>query len=145
MPLNLSSIVKITKVKDHTTAGTTDVESDIIDMQGYEGVMFLTSLGTAAADNLIKVQQNTANSTSGMADLTGTGVTSGASPSNEDLWVDVYRPRERYLRAVVVIDTPSTCESVWAFQYGARETPVDNTTSGTITGESWASPAEGTA
>lgn len=143
--MNLMRYTLLTKVKDHTTAGTTDVESDIIDMAGYEGAVFFTSLGTAAADNLLKVQQNTANSTSGMADLVGTGVTSGASPSNEDLWVEVYKPLERYLRAVVVIDTSSTCESVWCLRYGARELPVDNTTSGTIEGEVHVSPIEGTA
>lgn len=142
---NLMSGVKLTKVADHTTAGTTDVESSIIDMKGYEGVVFFTSLGTAAADNLIKVQQDDANGAGGMADLTGTGVTSGASPSNEDLWVEVYRPTKRYVRAVVVIDTSSTCESVYALQYGARQFPVDNTTSGTIEGEIHAEPAEGTA
>lgn len=142
---NLSSQVKLTKVADHTAAGTTDVESAILDMQGYEGVIFFTSFGTAAADNLLKIQQNTANSTSGMADLTGTGVTSGASPSNEDVWSEVYRPRERYVRCIAVVDTSSTVESIWAIQYGARVVPVDNTTSGTIEGEMAASPAEGTA
>lgn len=143
--MNLMRNVLLTKVKDHTTAGTTDVESDIIDMSGYEGVVFFTSLGTAAADNILKVQQNTVNSASGMADLVGTGVTSGASPSNEDLWVEVHKPIERYLRAVVVIDTSSTCESVWALRYGARNLPTDNTTSGTIEGEVHVSPIEGTA
>lgn len=145
MPLNISSNVKLTKVADHTTAGTTDVESAILDMSGYEGVMFFTSFGTAAADNLLKVQQDDANASGGMADLLGSGVVSGASPSNEDVWADVYRPTKRYVRCVAVVDTSSTVESIWALQYGPRETPVDNTTSGTITGESSASPAEGTA
>lgn len=142
---NLMTGAKLTKLADHTTAGTTDVESAILDMSGYEGVVFFTSFGTAAADNSIKVQQNTANSTSGMADLTGTSVVSGASPSNEDVWVEVYRPQERYVRAYVTVDTSSTVESVWALQYGARNQAVDNTTSGTIEGEIHASPAEGTA
>lgn len=143
--MNLMANTKLVKVKDHSTAGTSDVESDIVDTSGYEGVVFFTSLGTAAADNLIRVQQNTINSTSGMADLLGSGVTSGASPSNEDLWVDIHKPRERYLRAVVDRDTSSTVESIWALLYGARKLPVDNTVSGTIEGEISASPAEGTA
>lgn len=142
---NLSSITKWTKVADHTTAGTTDVESAILDMSGYEGVMFVTSFGTAAANNSLKAQQNTANSTSGMADLLGTSVVSGASPSNEDVWIDLYRPQERYVRCIAVVDTSSTVESIWAVQYGPREMVVDNTTDGTIIGEVHASPAEGTA
>lgn len=142
---NLSSLVKLTKVADHTTAGTTDVEGAILDMSGWEGVMFFTSFGTAAADNLLKVQQDDVNSAGGMADLLGTGVVSGASPSNEDVWVDVYRPQKRYVRCIAVVDTSSTVESIYALQYGPREMPVDNTTSGTIQGEAHASPAEGTA
>lgn len=143
--LNLSSQVKLTKVADHTTAGTTDVTSAILDMSGYEGVLFFTSFGTAAADNSLKAQQDTDSAGGTMADLLSTSVVSGASPSNEDVWLDVYRPRERYVRCIAVVDTSSTCESIWALQYGARERVVDNTTSGTITGESHAEPAEGTA
>lgn len=143
--LNLSSLVKLTKVADHTAAGTTDVESAILDMSGFEGVMFFTSFGTAAADNLLKVQQDDANAAGGMADLLGTSVVSGASPSNEDVWVDVFRPTKRYVRCIAVVDTSSTVESIYALQYGPREMPVDNTTSGTITGESHSAPAEGTA
>lgn len=140
---NLSSLVKLTKVADHTTAGTTDVESAILDMSGYEGVLFITSYGTAATNNILKAQQDDVNSAGGMADLTGTGVASGSS--DEDVWLDVYRPQKRYVRCIAVVDTSSTVESIWALQYGAREMVVDNTTSGTIIGEIHASPAEGTA
>lgn len=140
---HLSSAVKLTKVADHTGAGTTDVESSILDMSGYEGVMFFTSFGTAATDNYLKVQQDDANGAGGMADLAGTKVASGSS--DEDVWVDVYRPGKRYVRCIAVVDTSSTVESIWAIQYGARELPVDNTTTGTIIGEQHESPAEGTA
>jgi len=57
--------------------------------------VFCTSLSTANATNSIKVQQNTANQTTGMADLTGTSVASGTS--DEDLVVAVHQPLERYL------------------------------------------------
>ena len=50
--MNLLTRVKVTKLQDHTTAASTDVESDILDMAGYEGVLFLTSFGTAAVDTL---------------------------------------------------------------------------------------------
>lgn len=143
--MQISTYTKLTKVADHTTAGTTDVESAIIDMSGWEGVRFFTSFGTAAADNLLKVQQDDANGAGGMADLLGTSVVSGASPSNEDVWVDVYRPTKRYLRCIAVVDTSSTVESIWAEQYGPRELPASSSVSGTITGEAHVSPAEGTA
>ena len=137
----LSDFIKLTKVKDHSTAATSAVNSDGVDMTGYAGVVFLTSFGTAATDNTVEVAQSTDNSS--FADLLGTSVASGAS--DEDVWVDVYEPQERYVRLEVARGTSSTLESIWALQYGARSIPVDNTTTGTIVGESHVSPAEGTA
>lgn len=140
--MNLSSRIKITKVKDHSTAATDAIESSYVDMAGYEGVLFMTSVGTANAGNYINAKQcDTSDGT--YADLEGTKVTSGTS--DEDLWVDVYRPQERYVKCYVTRGASTTCESIWAIQYGARKAPVDNTTSGTIAGELHASPAEGTA
>ena len=142
--MQLSSEVKLTKVEDHTAAGTTDVDSASVDMAGFEGVLFLTSFGTAATNNYISVQTSSDDgSADTFTDLTGTKV--GATASDEDVWVDVLRPRERYLRVHVELGTSSTVESIWAIQYGPRKLPVDNTTTGTIIGEAWVSPAEGTA
>ena len=120
------------------------MDSASVDMAGYEGVLFLTSFGTAATNNYISVQTSSDDgSVDTFTDLTGTKV--GATASDEDVWVDVLRPRERYLRVHVELGTSSTVESIWAIQYGARKLPVDNTTTGTIIGEAWVSPAEGTA
>jgi hypothetical protein len=140
--MNLSNHVKITKVKDHTTAATSAVESDPVDMQGYEGVMFVTSFGTAAANNTILAAQDVASGGS-YTDLLGTSVSSGTS--DEDVWIDVYRPSKRYVRVEIARGTSSTLESIYAIQYGARVLPVSNVVSGTIIGELHVSPAEGTA
>ena len=141
---NLSDSVGLIKVKDHSAANTTAITSDAIDMQGYDGVLILTSFGTAAADNTVKVQQSSDDgSTDAYSDLEGTSVVSGTS--DEDVWVDVVKPTKRYLKLVAARGTSSTLESIWAIRYGARKQPVDNTTSGTIIGEAHVSPAEGTA
>lgn len=138
----LSENVKITKVADHSTAATSAVNSTYVDMAGFEGVMFVTSFGTAAANNTVNAAQ--CDTTGGTyADLEGTSVTSGTS--DEDVWVDVYKPTDRYVRLEAARGTSSTLESIWAIQYGARKAPVDNTTSGTIAGELHATPDEGTA
>jgi len=139
---NLSSNVKITKVADHAIADTSPINSTYVDMSGYEGVLFVTSFGTAADNNTINAAQ-CATTGGNYEDLEDTSVTSGTSDA--DVWLDVYRPSERYVRCEVARGTSSTCESIWAIQYGARKAPVDNTTSGTITGELHASPDEGTA
>lgn len=138
----LSNHVKLTKVADHTAAGTTAVNSTGIDMAGYEGVLFITSFGTAATDNTVNAAQgDTLGGT--YDDLAATSVASGTS--DEDVWVDVYRPRDRFVRLEAARGTSSTLESIWAIQYGARKQPQDNTISGTIIGEAHVSPAEGTA
>ena len=40
-----------------TGAGTSAVNGSTVDMNGYEGVLFIAKFGTAAADNTIKAQQ----------------------------------------------------------------------------------------
>jgi len=140
--MQLSNHVKITKVADHSAADTTAVNSTGVDMAGYEGVLFVTSFGTANANNTVNAAQGL---TSGGTydDLLGSSVASGTS--DEDVWIDVYRPRDRFVRLEAARGTSSTLESIWAVQYGGRKQPVDNTTSGTIIGEAHVSPAEGTA
>lgn len=140
----LSDKIKITKIQDHTTAGTGAVNGTGVDMAGYEGVIFISSFGTAAANNTVNAAQSDDDgSPDDYTDLEGTSVASGSS--DEDVWLDVYRPTKRYVRPEYARGTSSTLESVWAIQYGARSLPVGNTTSGTITGEAHVTPAEGTA
>ncbi len=140
MHVMLSEYTKLTKVKDYSSADTTDVTSASVDMTGYRGVMFLTSYGTAAADNLMHVEQSADDSS--FADLTGTEL--GVSTSDEDQWVDVHTPGDRYVRVVAERGTSSTLESIWALQYNPVNIPVDNTTAGTVHGEAHVAPIEGT-
>jgi hypothetical protein len=140
----LSEKVKLVKIKDHSAAATSAVTSDAIDMTGYRGCLVITSFGTAAADNTMKLQQSSDDgSADDYSDLEGTSVASGTS--DEDVWLDIYNPGKRYIKAVVARGTSSTLESMWALLYDPYTLPVDNTTSGTITGEGHVNPAEGTA
>lgn len=145
MNRRLGEDCKIVKVQDHTSAGTSAVNSDGVDIQGYEGVLFLTSFGTAAANNTVNVAQSDDNGSSDdFTDLEGSAVALAGS-SDEDQWIDVFRPTKRYVRLEAARGTSTTLESIWAILYSARSKPVDNTTTGTIAGELATSPAEGTA
>lgn len=146
MSANLSSNIKIVPVKAYTTAATTNLFSTPVNMAGYEGVLFLSSFGTAGASNTIKVQQSTssASGTAAFADLTGSSVSLGGS-SDEHQWVEVHRPLEKWVRIQFMRGSSTTIEKAYALQYGPRNAAVDNTTAGTIAGELHASPAEGTA
>lgn len=143
MARNFLSRNVCTKVADHTTAGTSAVNSGIVDTAGYSGVVFFTSLGTANATNTIKLQQSATNATDDMTDLTGTSVTSGSS--DEDLIVELHQPQKRYVRAVVSRGASTTCESIWAVLYGQGGVQALNSVSGTQIAEIHASVAEGTA
>lgn len=140
---NLSNAVKINLGGATTAAGTSTVTGSTIDMQGYEGVLFIAKFGTAASNNTIKAQQDTDSAMGGAADLAGTSV--GVGASDEIVWLDLYKPAERYVRALALRGTSTTLDSLWAIQYGPRVMPVDNTVAGTIHGEVIVSPAEGTA
>jgi hypothetical protein len=134
----LSDDVKITKIKDHSTAGTDAVTSDELDMAGYDSVMFLTSFDTAAANNLITLHQSLASA--GEAASVAT-VASDAS-STEDVVLDVlWNPAYRYAKLVATRGTSSTLESMWAIQYNAHSKPQDNSTAGTIVTATFTCPA----
>lgn len=143
MARNFLNKTRLIKVADHTAAGTSDVTSSIVDTAGYEGVVFITSVSTANATNTIKVQQNTANQTTGMADLAGTSVSSGTT--DEDLVVEIHKPQERYLQVVVARGASTTCESIWAILYGGTTSASTTGVAGTAAAELHVSPAEGTA
>lgn len=127
--MSLTKNVKITVVAAAAAAAQTAVEGSILDMAGYDGVLFVALTGdvTDTAVLTLKAQQNTANSTSGMADLVGTAAfTAGASDAdNKGLALDVHKPRERYVRAVLTRGTANAAVSgIIAIQYDARRKPT---------------------
>ncbi|MCC6311189.1 MAG: hypothetical protein IT345_09780 [Trueperaceae bacterium] len=149
---NLSNHVETRRIKpDGSTyavaAGTGDLESDIIDMAGYEGIRFILAVGTitSGAVTSCKVQQNTANSSSGMADLLGTSQTIADSDSDQLVVTEIYRPRERYVRMVVDRGTQNAViDGLIVELYGQRLEGISS--HATVVGtEIHASPAEGQA
>jgi len=140
--MNEKQNVKITKVHAYESAAGSTHYSDILDMAGFEGVVFVASIGTAAANNGVNAQQDTDAAGGTMADLEGTKILSDATQT--DFVLDIYRPTERYVRLAVLRGTSTTIEAVWAIQYGAHKMPTDNDTAAQAS-EVHASPAEGTA
>ncbi len=137
--------VKITKLNDATTAGVTTINSAVVDMAGFDGVVFLTNSGTVAATGtaVVKVQQDIDSGMGAAADLAGTGQSIADTDDNKSVAVDVRRPRERYLRLVIARATDnSDWGPIWALQYRTRKLPVAQ---GLDKSEMHISPAEGTA
>ena len=125
----LSDNVKITPILGYFAAGVTKRTSTIIDMDGFDGVVFAAVLGTTIEAGTVDVfvEQNTANATSGMARVATTTVyTVPASPASlTSVQVDVFKPRERYLQANI---TPATQNAVIcgmvAIQYKGHLRPI---------------------
>ena len=144
MPMhNLSKAVKITKVKAASATSTAQVDADTLDMQGYEGVVFQTVIGTANTGNYVKVGQGAASDGSDKADLAGSKVT--ISTDGMIAFVDVFRPTKRYLTASVVRGATTTVGEVYALQYRGAQQAENNIVANKSTGKLLVSPAEGTA
>ena len=128
--LNLLKNIKITRVLAAQADGQDTWSSDILDMSGFDGIMFIAKFDDVDNTSVLtlQAQQNTIDSTVGMATLSGSSTyTAAATDADNDLLVlDIYRPRERYLRAQVVAATANaTVSGVIAIQYNKiGETPI---------------------
>lgn len=144
----LSQCVKMTRVMNSVAAGVTNQTSTTIDMQGFEGVQFLTSLGaiTAGAITGVKIQQGNMADGSDAQDLAGTNISVPDTSSNKSVISDLFKPTKRYVRVVVTRATQnSVIDGVVAQQYGGRIFPTVNDAA-TVTGYKYlVSPIEGVA
>lgn len=96
-----------------TAAGAT------VDMQGFDGVAFLISVGTVGATVDMIIQESPDNST--WTSQTGYSITQYATgDAGKTACVDVYKPTQRYIRPLVTNGGTATSDaSVLAFQYRA--------------------------
>jgi len=147
---NLLNNIKFDYVAAAVSAGSSiDNDSAIVDTQGYEGVLFWTTITDSVDTGVatMTIEQNTANSGTGMAALSGAAA-SATSAANDDLngkllLVDVYRPRERYVRANRTSATANIAygECV-AILYGGIKQPVSQAAADVADSAVVASPAE---
>ena len=145
--LNLARNLRIARALNAVAAGQTDQNGSIIDTANYEGVVFIAALGTLAAGAVtaLKAQMGNESNLSDAADLAGTAQSIADTDDNKLLVLDIHRPAERYVRAVVTRGTAdATIDGVIAILYGPRVLPV--TQDSTVAGiETHVSPEEGTA
>jgi len=98
--MQLGKNCKIIKIRVADAAGTGDtLTSDTVDMQGFDGALFLwgTEAHTATAVSVVTV--NGSDDDSAYAALTGaTKTTAAATDTLKTVAIDVYRPLNRYLQ-----------------------------------------------
>jgi len=133
-------------VSNAVAAGTSLVTSAAVDMANFEGCKFYVPIGTvvSGAATSVKLQGSDDNST--YADIEGSAVTVADDDDNKVVVIDIFRPRTRYLKALVVRATENaTVDGIIAVRYGARVYPTTDDASTVITRELHQSPAAGTA
>jgi hypothetical protein len=145
---NLSSSTKLQRVSNAVAAGTTAINSSVVDTARFEGVLFLVMMAAivAGAVTSIKLQHGDAADLSDAADLEGTSVAVADSDDNKIVYLDVKRPLKRYVRVVVSRATQNAAiDGIVAIGYGAGVIPPTHDVATVAGGEVHVGPAEGTA
>lgn len=122
-----------------SAASSTDSNSSILDMSGYEGVVAFVTITDSTDTGVctLNIQQSAANSDTAMTTITGATDTL-TSASNDDLnskvlAVDVYKPTKRYVQANVITATANGAfGEVYLVQYKSSKGPI--TASATVPG-----------
>lgn len=133
------SVCALKAADNETLTGST------LDMANWEGVAFYAvALEGEALAFSIKAQQDSASNMATAADLEGTALAfSTTIPAKGQALLDIFRPQERYVRALVTVPDAiaATPTALIAIQYGPRQFPVTQPGSA----EAHVSPDEGTA
>lgn len=146
--MNLLTSTKLTRVIDAAAAAQTDIESTIIDMQGWKSVTFIVGFGaiTGGAATSVKIQTGSNAALSDAADLEGSKITIADDDDTSICAIEIVEPVERYVRCVVSRATQdSVVDFGLAIQTGPSAMPTVHDTATVLATEIHASPSEGTA
>lgn len=131
--MNLTKDCKITVVAAAATAAQTAVTSSVLDMSGYDGVLFIALTGDVTATSVLTLtaKGNSANSTISPTPVTQKATdafTAAASDADSKaLVVDVYKPTLRYVFAELTRTTANAVVGgIIAIQYGASNKPTSH-------------------
>jgi len=130
--MNLSNNSLISEAAAPISASSSiDTNTDILDMAGYDGVCFIVPMTDSVATGVatLTVEQNTANSDTGMAALSGASASATCTTSDDLnnllLVVDVYKPVERYVQGVLTSATANIAYgNTVAIRYKGSKCPI---------------------
>jgi len=141
--MNLGNHVKATIAMGHIAAGvTTPQNGSSIDMQGFDGVMFLALIGTLSATQVTVLKAQSAPDASGSpgtwGDLAGTHYNFLDAQSNGTAILDIFEPLgsntapapagvqpDRWIRPVITRGTANAeILGIVAIQYQAEKKPT---------------------
>lgn len=128
---------KVSSVSPAAVAATTSITSSVLDMSGFDSVVFIALLGDVTTGSVLSltVKENTANSTSSPTPAAITGgatadFTADTTSADSKLLIsDVMRPDMRYVFCVLARGTANAVvNSILAIQYNAKSLPVTQST-----------------
>lgn len=125
--MNLSNRAKATRLSEAVAAGTSDVTSDAVDMQGFLSAEFMVALGaiTAGAETAVRLQGSSDGAS--WSNLEGTDVTVADDEGGTLVIIDLSRAKHRYVRCVVDRGTENAAvDAIICRQYLGRREPVEH-------------------
>jgi hypothetical protein len=117
----------LTLVSGASAAGTAQVVGSTIDTQGFDSLTVFANIGavTATGTATLKLMGGDAADGSDKAAIAGASVVATDADGNKKIAIEVHRPSQRYITAVIDRATAnSVIVSVEAILFGASQEPV---------------------
>lgn len=125
-------------------AGTSAINSSVIDFKGYEGALIIIAVGAVVSGAVTSVKFQGGATSSPTTDIEGTNQAIADDQDDSFVYIDIRRPVHRYGRIVVSRATQNaTIGGAVAVLYGSRDRPTAQPSG--VVGEVFVSPAAGTA
>jgi hypothetical protein len=124
---NLTPNILTKRIENAVVAGTTDITSDTVDMQGYSSARFIALLGTLTTTHVTKllIQQSDDDGSADAYSTIATSAQMADGDSNKMIIVEVNHPTKRYLRATVDRGTANAViDGVIVELSGAEQRPI---------------------
>ena len=130
--MNIDSILKdcmITRVENAAGAAQTELLTDVLDMSGWDGVVFIALLGDITVSSVLTltVYSNSSNSASGGTSESATAAyTATATDADNKLLVaEVVRPTARYVYGSLTRTAANAVvDGIIAIQFRGTKSPI---------------------
>ena len=123
--LSLARNVAVDRVLNAVAAGTTDVNSTSVDMEGFETATFVVSFGTITATAVTSIQIDHSSDNTNWNAVASSKVTVPDTASNKMAITETVRPTLRYVRCTVDRGTANAViDGIVAVRSNSRKAPV---------------------
>lgn len=146
--LDLLKECSVERLSASVAAGQATTNGSSVDMQNYEGVLFIALIGSVTATGTFKMHAEQSlddGASDPFADLESSEVDADSDDDDKMVAINVHRPQERYVRPVVITATADgEIDGILAIKYGPRKQPITQSASHVVASTSLTSPDEGT-